>query len=429
MRGRFLFTMTLSDLASLAVAMVVAALVQFNVVFPWQAELAQGQNIVPLLSFLVGGAVVMSLSTSSMSGHGVPRPSYGRLVAIVGGTVLLVAVLQFLFRDLYYSRLYVATTTATWAVLGIAHRFVRRRRPWIERFLVISDEKSLVDELDDAPHAEVVARLDPRAEGEIEPLPEGCSLAVDLRAVLSERVAQYVSSCDLAGYTVRPLVSVYQEHTGRVPLVHLAEGWEISTPLHNTTPYLPGKRLFDTLAVSLTLPLWVPLGLLVGAFIRLSSPGPVIFRQRRIGRGGEPFTMVKFRTMRLDAEVEGPRFAARDDHRLIRGGTFLRRSRLDEIPQLWNVLVGDMSLVGPRAEQVPFVRLFRKRIPFYDLRHLVRPGITGWAQVSYGYADDAVETIEKLSYDLYYIQRMSPVFDLAILWRSIWTVLTGAGAR
>ena len=139
--------------------------------------------------------------------------------------------------------------------------------------------------------------------------------------------------------------------------------------------------------------------------------------------------MYKFRTMVPDAEKDGPKFATEGDTRLIRGGSFLRKSRLDEIPQLWNVLRGEMSLVGPRAEQVPFVNVFSREIPFYDHRHLVRPGVTGWAQVNYGYADDQADTIEKLTYDLYYIKHMSPVMDLRVLWMSVWTVLTGDGAR
>jgi lipopolysaccharide/colanic/teichoic acid biosynthesis glycosyltransferase len=139
--------------------------------------------------------------------------------------------------------------------------------------------------------------------------------------------------------------------------------------------------------------------------------------------------MYKFRTMHADAEEEGPQFAAEGDPRFIRGGSFLRKSRLDEIPQLWNVLKGDMALVGPRAEQVPFVEHFRTVIPFYDHRHMVRPGITGWAQVNYGYADDQADTVEKLTYDLYYIKHMSPILDLRVFWKSVWTVLSGAGAR
>jgi lipopolysaccharide/colanic/teichoic acid biosynthesis glycosyltransferase len=187
--------------------------------------------------------------------------------------------------------------------------------------------------------------------------------------------------------------------------------------------------MFDALVTALTLPLWVAVGAMVALYIKLTSPGPVLFRQERIGHEGQPFTMYKFRTMDEDAEKDGPRFATEDDDRLSRGAPFLRKSRLDEIPQLWNVLKGDMSLVGPRAEQVPFVHAFRKQIPFYDHRHLVRPGITGWAQVNYGYADDQADTIEKLTYDLYYIKHMSPVMDLRVLWKSVWTVLTGAGAR
>jgi lipopolysaccharide/colanic/teichoic acid biosynthesis glycosyltransferase len=216
---------------------------------------------------------------------------------------------------------------------------------------------------------------------------------------------------------------------GRVPLVHLAEGWEISAPLLEVAPWLPGKRIFDVGVSILLAPVWLTLGLFVWVFVKLSSPGPAIFKQRRIGQGGQPFTMFKFRTMDLDAEDGGPRFAEENDERFIRGGGFLRKSRLDEIPQLVNVLKGNMSLVGPRAEQIPFVRAFRRQIPFYEHRHLVRPGVTGWAQVNYGYADDHAETMEKLTYDLYYVKHMSPVFDLRVLARSLLIVLTGRGAR
>ncbi len=427
MRSRFLLTMTVSDLAALAVAMAAGSLILFSTL-PWQAVVNRTESLVPLLASMAVGALIMSLVTSSMSGPGVPRPTYGRLVMIVLGTFLIAATSSFLFRT-PYSRSYVPTVLGIWLGLGALQRSIRRRRPWTERFVAITSEKGLVDELADSPHVEIVGIVDPSGEDELRPLEHGIGLLVDLRAPLSERVAQFVASCDLAGFEVRAFTSVYQEHLGRVPLVHLVEGWEISAPLNQSASWLPGKRLVDTTLAALTLPLWVVLAAGVGLFVKLSSPGPAIFRQRRIGKGGDPFVMYKFRTMRLDAEDMGPRFAVENDERLIRGGSFLRRSRLDEIPQMWNVLRGNMALVGPRAEQVPFVRQFRKRIPFYDLRHLVRPGITGWAQVNYRYADDAADTIEKLSYDLYYIQHMSPIVDLQILWKSIWTVLSGAGAR
>jgi lipopolysaccharide/colanic/teichoic acid biosynthesis glycosyltransferase len=429
MRSRFILGMTVTDLAALALAMVVGSVIVFGSWMPWDVLVNnRTQPLAPLLVYMLAGAAVMSLVTASMSGPGVPRPTYGRLLVIVLGTFLSTATSAFLLRTAY-SRLYVPTVLGIWAVMAAGSRAVRRRRPWTERFWVVSAEKDLVDELADSPHVEVLGLIDPQTEADLHPLPPGCGLAVDLRAVLSERVAQYVSSCDLAGFDVRALTSVYQEHLGRTPLVHLSEGWEISAPLLHTAPWLPGKQIVDWVLTAVTLPIWLLVGAVVGLVVRVSSPGPVIFRQRRIGRGGKPFVMYKFRTMRLDAEEMGPRFAAEDDVRLIRGGAFLRKSRLDEVPQLWNVLRGEMSLVGPRAEQVPFVRQFRRRIPFYDLRHLVRPGLTGWAQVNYGYADDAADTIEKLSYDLYYIQHMSPVLDLQILWKSVWTVLSGSGAR
>lgn len=428
MRTRFILGMTLTDLVALVVAMVLGSLIIFGSWAPWNVAVNITEPLAPLLGYMAFGATISSFLTSSMSGPGVPRPSYGRLLVMVIGTFFVAATFTFLFRT-GYSLSYVPTVLGIWFVLGSAHRAMRRRRPWTERFWVVSAEKDLVDELAESPHAEVLGLIDPQSEAEFQPLPPGCGLAVDLRSVLSPRVAQFVSSCDLAGFSVRPLASVYQEHLGRVPLRHLNEGWEISAPLLHAAPWLPGKRMVDWVLTALTLPLWVVIGAFVGLVVRISSPGPIIFRQRRIGRGGKPFVMYKFRTMHVDAEVAGPRFAAEDDARLIRGGSFLRKSRLDEVPQLWNVLLGDMSLVGPRAEQVPFVRQFRKRIPFYDLRHLIRPGLTGWAQVNYGYADDAADTIEKLSYDLYYIQHMSPVLDLQILWKSVWTVLTGSGAR
>jgi lipopolysaccharide/colanic/teichoic acid biosynthesis glycosyltransferase len=163
--------------------------------------------------------------------------------------------------------------------------------------------------------------------------------------------------------------------------------------------------------------------------VRIDSPGPILYRQPRVGRGGKMFTLTKFRTMINDAEALGPQFTAYDDPRITRPGRFLRMSRLDELPQLWSVLRGELSLIGPRPERPVFVEEFSREIPFYDSRHLIRPGVTGWAQVNYGYADDQAETMEKLTYDLFYIKHSSFWLDLHIVGKSIWTVLTGFGAR
>ena len=427
MRSRFLISVAITDLAMLAVSWVVAASIVFATAFPWNATTPG--SVWPMLGFLVVSMIAMSALTEQMSGPGVPRPTYGRMLAILLGTVFLTAGLLVLFRDAYFSRAFLAYSSVSWLVLATAHRALRRRRPWTEQIGVITNEKQLADDLNDADHARVIWVVAPAFDGPID-LPErDLTIAVDLRAVLSERVAQYLSSCDVAGYTIRPFTRMYEEHTGRVPLIHLAEGWEISAPLLEVARWLPGKRVFDVAITALTAVVWVPLGLLVAFYVKFTDPGFSIFRQERVGLNGEIFTMYKFRTMHLDAETDGPRFASERDPRLIGGGAFLRKARLDEIPQLWNVLRGDMSLVGPRAEQVPFVDEFSREIPFYDHRHMVRPGITGWAQVNYGYADDQAETIEKLTYDLYYIKHMSPVMDLRIFSKSIWTVFTGSGAR
>ncbi|HEX6946823.1 MAG TPA: sugar transferase [Acidimicrobiia bacterium] len=425
MRTRFIVSVVVTDLLALVLAVMAASEFVFNHPFPWQRVDAW-----PQLGFMTVSMILMSFVTGWMSGPGVPRPTYGRMAVIGLGTWLMTSALLVAFRDVYFSRLLLGLSLALWLVPATLHRVVRRQRPWTERIAVITREKQLADELLEADHADVIWVIPPDFVGELELPDRDVTIAVDMGSVLSERMAQFVSSCDVAGYQIRAFSSIYEEHTGRVPLVHVAEGWEISVPLLEVAKWLPGKRIADVVLTVLTAPLWVPLALLVGLYVKLADPrGEVIFTQERVGLDGRVFTMYKFRTMHPDAEEGGPSFAIEDDPRLIRGGSFLRKSRLDELPQLWNVLKGDMSLVGPRAEQVPFVQEFRKQIPFYDHRHLVRPGITGWAQVNYGYADDQADTVEKLTYDLYYIKHMSPVLDLRIMWKSIWTVLTGAGAR
>jgi lipopolysaccharide/colanic/teichoic acid biosynthesis glycosyltransferase len=276
---------------------------------------------------------------------------------------------------------------------------------------------------------DVVEVMDPQSEDRPQQLANDVTVAVDLRAILSPPMAQFVASSNVAGYGVRSLASVYEEHTGRFPVVHLDDGWELSTPVQRAAQYIPVKRTLDYLLVILTLPLWVLLGVLIWLSVRIDSKGRAIYKQTRAGRHGEVFTLYKFRTMVINAEENGPQFAVVDDGRLTRVGRILRKFRIDEIPQLWNVLKGDLSLVGPRPERPEFVEEFAETIPFYRYRMLVRPGVTGWAQVNYGYADNEADTIEKLTYDLYYVTRMSLWIDLQILGKSVWTVLSGFGAQ
>jgi lipopolysaccharide/colanic/teichoic acid biosynthesis glycosyltransferase len=164
--------------------------------------------------------------------------------------------------------------------------------------------------------------------------------------------------------------------------------------------------------------------------IKLDSLGPVLYRQKRLGRNGVPFFVYKFRTMRQDAEAKtGPTWAGQHDPRITRVGKFLRSSRLDEIPQLWNVLCGDMGFVGPRPERPEFVEWLTQEIPYYPLRHVIRPGVTGWAQVRYKYGNTVEDAKEKLQYDLFYIKNMSLGLDMMIIFQTIKTVILGRGAQ
>ncbi len=163
--------------------------------------------------------------------------------------------------------------------------------------------------------------------------------------------------------------------------------------------------------------------------VRLSSPGPIFFRQVRVGMRGKPFEVIKFRTMRKDAEKNGAQWAKKNDSRVTGLGRFMRKTRLDEIPQLWNVLRGDMGFVGPRPERPEFVEWLNSEIPFYELRHIIRPGLTGWAQVRYGYGATLEETKKKLEYDLYYVKHMSVGLDLLIIFETIKTIILRRGAQ
>ena len=429
MRRRILLSVAAADLGALALAVVAASLIVLDRALPWTSpRLPAGESIWPLLGLVLAGALIGSYASARAWAGAAPRPTYGRALTIVLSG-LAVASLGLVLSRTYFSRPFLAVTIAIWLGGALAHRYVRRRRPWTERLVLITREKEMVDHLLLAPHADVIEVLDPGSQGDVASIEDGVTLGVDLRSVLSDRMAQFVSSSVLSGVAVRAMSTVYEEHTGRLPIVHLAEGWELSNPVTRSAGYVPVKRLIDTILVFVTFPIWIVLAVIISAAVGVSSKGPIIFRQERIGLNGRPFTLYKFRTMVNNAEQSGPSFAMPGDPRLTKLGRSLRRFRVDEIPQLWNVLRGDVSLVGPRPEQVAFVERFDREIPFYSHRHLVRPGVTGWAQVYYGYADDQADTVEKLSFDLYYVKHMSPWLDIHILGKSIWTVLVGFGAR
>lgn len=237
-----------------------------------------------------------------------------------------------------------------------------------------------------------------------------------------------IASNSMKGLPVYHAAFIYELLTGRVMLdascTNSVQGFT------SRRFYSVLKRAADVLVVLVTLPVTLPLMALTALAIRLESKGPVLFWQTRVGRNGKPFKMVKFRSMYAENEGEHTaRFAGESDDRITRIGQFIRTYRIDELPQFWNVLKGEMSLIGPRPEQVDFVRSYRQSIPHYAQRHSVRPGITGWAQVRHGYAADDEETRRKLEHDLYYVKHLSPVLDLLICYLTLKTICTGFGAR
>jgi sugar transferase (PEP-CTERM system associated) len=235
----------------------------------------------------------------------------------------------------------------------------------------------------------------------------------------------------LDGVSFDHLASVYEEYTGKIAVENLRPSWLIFSPGFRKSRVLSAaKRLIDVTAAIVGLVIAAPIMLLVVLAIRLSSPGAVLYHQQRVGQHGRIFTLHKFRSMWENAEAAtGPVWASKEgDHRVTSVGRFLRRSRLDELPQLWNVLKGDMSLVGPRPERPEFVAELTREIPFYRQRHIVRPGLTGWAQVRYTYGASVEDALQKLQYDLFYIKNLSLALDVFIILDTVKTVLLQKGA-
>ena len=236
-------------------------------------------------------------------------------------------------------------------------------------------------------------------------------------------------ACRLAGIDVREYEALYEQITGKIAVESLRPSYLIFNEGFQRNPMAElGKRLLD-IAVALLMLVFVwPLMILTALAVRADSPGPALFSQERIGRDGKPFTLYKFRSMRTDAETaSGPVWATANDPRITRVGRFIRKSRLDELPQLFNVLAGSMSLVGPRPERAHFVDDLATKIPYFRQRHLVKPGLTGWAQINYRYGASFEDAVQKLQYDLFYIKNQSLLFDLSILFNTVKIVLLRKG--
>jgi sugar transferase (PEP-CTERM system associated) len=238
-------------------------------------------------------------------------------------------------------------------------------------------------------------------------------------------------TCVQRGVAMTDLSTFFEREAGLVTTNLCDPSWLVfSGGFDHSTSRCMNKRLFDVLAASALLLIAWPFMVLVAALVRLESSGPILYQQTRIGEGGRPFELIKFRSMRVDAEGDGvARWAQRGDDRTTRVGKFIRLTRLDELPQLFNILRGEMSIVGPRPERPQFVDMLSREIRYYAVRHCVKPGLTGWAQLRYPYGASVRDAEEKLKFDLFYVKNHGLVFDLIILLQTVEVVLFQRGSR
>ncbi len=381
-----------------------------------------------------------------------------RIVQALGCASFILAALYFWFPALIVGRgvfmfaaLLIITVVIGWrlAFNWVSHR-VRAR----ERLLLVGTSSSaiaLAAEIFERRHelgVEIVGFVDadpamvgapiinPGVIGTIEDIPSIVRARGVDRVVVSLADARGKLPMDkllemkLDGVSFDHLASVYEDYTGKIALENLRPSWLIFSPGFKKSRVVSTmKRLMDIAISIVGLVLALPVMAAVALAVRLTSRGPIMYSQRRVGQHGRVFTVHKFRSMRDDAEaVTGPVWASQHDPRVTPVGRFLRRSRLDELPQLWNVLRGDMSFVGPRPERPEFVDELTRQIRFYPQRHIVRPGLTGWAQVRYTYGASTEDALQKLQYDFFYIKNLSLALDVFIILETIKTVILRKGA-
>ena len=415
-----------------------------------------------LLAGVFAGVVVLGLYYSGLydfDRHQHPKQLLGKLSrALLIAAALLLIIYYVTYPTLAAGRGVLPFALAMGSALLIVWRlflgWVLRRRAFSERVLIVGSDKGAIDlarELLERRHLgyQVVGfvDIDPAAQGKslINPKVIGTPndvLALSLQNNVDRVVVAQLDTrgkldmdqllaCKTSGISVETCSDYFERLTGKIMLANLRKSWLIFSDGFLVVPATQAaKRFCDIVAALFGLVLAAPVLLFTAVAVRLDSPGPILYRQQRVGRAGRRFAIYKFRSMRQDAEPDGrPQWAGADDPRITRLGRWLRQLRLDELPQLWNVLKGDMSLVGPRPERPEFVDQLSRMSDFYPQRLVVRPGITGWAQIRAPYAASFEDSLDKLSYDLYYVKNLSLTFDASILVATIRIVLFGRGSR
>lgn len=385
--------------------------------FPFVSNGRINASAVPIVAGAAAAYTLLSYTLARLRVHPTAtNPLVVNFTATAFGLGLFMALAAArVYFSLGFLTVYILFTNAWFTV-----EFLLRRRLGMYTFAVVPGGYDLLAQ--SFPNCKLVPLASPDF------VPDSLDgVIVDFEQILPEHWLAFVSRCVMEGVPVVSADDFLETESGVILLDHLNTARTLV--FQKGQLYIAVKRLIDTATVLAASPLWIPVTLLAMLGIRLESPGRALYSQMRVGRRGRPFRIFKIRSMRQDAEKDGAAFAAKSDSRVTRLGAIIRKTRIDEFPQFWNVLRGDMSLIGPRPEQVPFVQEFEKTIPYYQLRHIVRPGITGWAQVTRGYAANETETADKLAADLYYVKRLSFSLDFLITVKTLWTMLTGFGAR
>lgn len=406
----------------LSLGMAALGLYQIHLRAGWLGQLSR-----QLVAFMLGGVALAVLY------YGIPSVYLGR--GILGITLALGYLAIAFWRMLFLACVDADVLKRRVVVFGAGERaaqIARKMRRKTDRrgfkvlgYVPIGTDPVSVPEMlllhPDRPLCEWIARLD-ADEIVVGPDERRASLPVDA-----------LMQCRLRGTDVIEISEFFEREAGTIKMDLTNLSWLVFSGGFNISPLRRMvKRTFDVAVACMVLALAWPFMLLTALAIRLESGrgAPILYRQERIGANGRPFMLVKFRSMRVDAEGDGvARWASTDDNRVTRIGHLLRKTRLDELPQLWNVLRGDMSIIGPRPERPQFVNDFNTCIPCYPLRHSVKPGLTGWAQLRYPYGSSQEDAEEKLKFDLFYVKNHNFVFDLAILLQTVEVVLFGRGAR
>ncbi|HEX8491417.1 MAG TPA: TIGR03013 family XrtA/PEP-CTERM system glycosyltransferase [Pyrinomonadaceae bacterium] len=364
--------------------------------------------------------------------YAVPRLMIGRgvtLIALPLALALMVAwrisIHWFLGHPDYGERILIVGSGA--AAIEIARETIERRDAGFRILGFVDNDPKLLGK----------SLINPRVVGTTSELAEIVQRENVDRIIVSmgERRGQFPSEqlldLSLSGnVNIEEGASFYERLTGRVNLEMLRPSWLIFSGRKRQKRLSGFARAILHRGVALIGAIVsLPIVILTALLIKLESRGPILYKQERVGKNGRPFTIMKFRSMRVDAEKDGPVWARTEDDRTTRVGRIIRKVRVDEIPQFWNILKGEMSFVGPRPERPHFVAQLAQEIPYYEQRHLIAPGLTGWAQIKYPYGSSIEDARQKLQYDLYYIKNQSLMLDAAILFETIKTILFGRGAR